>query len=94
MAVVLVALICATRLYLGVHCPSDVLGGIVVGLAWAGFCMATLEASLVLARRRARSRAWLTKLPAPRGAECAPWSRRRQRRMRRRSSGRTASPSG
>jgi hypothetical protein len=24
-----------------------------VGLAWAGFCMATLEASLALARRRA-----------------------------------------
>jgi hypothetical protein len=35
-----------------VHYPSDVLGGIVVGLAWAAFCMATLEASLVLARRR------------------------------------------
>lgn len=53
LAVVMIALICATRLYLGVHYPSDVLGGIVVGLAWAGFCMATLEASLVLARRRA-----------------------------------------
>jgi len=53
LAVVMIALICSTRLYLGVHYPSDVLGGIVVGLAWAGFCMATLEASLVLARRRA-----------------------------------------
>jgi len=52
-AVVLVVLICTTRLYLGVHYPSDVLGGIVVGLAWAAFCMATFEASLVLARRRA-----------------------------------------
>jgi undecaprenyl-diphosphatase len=52
-AVVLVLLICLTRLYLGVHYPSDVIGGIVVGLAWAGFCMATLEASLVLARHRA-----------------------------------------
>jgi undecaprenyl-diphosphatase len=53
LAIVMIALICSTRLYLGVHYPSDVLGGIVVGLAWAGFCMATLEASLVLARRRA-----------------------------------------
>jgi undecaprenyl-diphosphatase len=52
-AVILVVLICTTRLYLGVHYPSDVLGGIVVGLAWAAFCMATFEASLVLARRRA-----------------------------------------
>jgi undecaprenyl-diphosphatase len=51
-AVVLILLICATRLYLGVHYPSDVVGGIVVGLAWSGFCMALFEASLVLARRR------------------------------------------
>ncbi len=51
-AIVMIALICTTRLYLGVHYPSDVVAGIVVGLAWAGFCMATLEASLVLARRR------------------------------------------
>jgi len=53
LAVVMITLICLTRLYLGVHYPSDVLGGIIVGLAWSGFCMATLEASLALARRRA-----------------------------------------
>jgi undecaprenyl-diphosphatase len=63
-AVVMIALICTTRLYLGVHYPSDVLGGIVVGLAWAGFCMATLEASLVLARRRAPEKV-LDERPAP-----------------------------
>jgi undecaprenyl-diphosphatase len=51
-AVLMIALICLTRLYLGVHYPSDVLAGIIVGLAWSGFCMATLEASLALARRR------------------------------------------
>lgn len=51
-AVILILLICSTRLYLGVHYPSDVIAGMLVGLAWAGFCMATLEASLVLARRR------------------------------------------
>lgn len=42
-AIVIVA-ISVSRLYLGVHYPSDVLAGAVVGLAWAAFCMATLEA--------------------------------------------------
>ena len=76
-AVVMIALICFTRLYLGVHYPSDVLGGIIVGLAWSGFCMATLEASLVLARRRAPAR-WSTRSPRR-------WSRpsTAQRRTRR-----------
>ncbi|MDB4914757.1 MAG: rane-associated phospholipid phosphatase, partial [Gemmatimonadetes bacterium] len=66
-AVILILLICLTRLYLGVHYPSDVMGGIIVGLAWAGFCMATLEASLVLARRRAPPQV-VEELPAPKEA--------------------------
>ena len=65
LAVILIALICSTRLYLGVHYPSDVLGGIIVGLAWSGFCMATLEASLALARRRAPASV-VEEAPAPR----------------------------
>jgi undecaprenyl-diphosphatase len=43
-AFVVIALISISRLYLGVHYPSDVVAGVAIGLAWAGFCMATLEA--------------------------------------------------
>jgi len=52
-AVILIVLIGATRLYLGVHYPSDVIAGVIIGLAWAAFCMATLEAIQLYARRRA-----------------------------------------
>ena len=52
-AIVLIMLIGFTRLYLGVHYPSDVIAGMIIGLAWAAFCMATLEAIQLYARRRA-----------------------------------------
>ena len=52
-ALVLVLAIGASRMYLGVHYPSDVAAGMTMGLAWAAFCMAVLEAVQRLAGRRA-----------------------------------------
>lgn len=43
LALLLVMLIGITRVYLGVHYPSDVLAGYAVGFAWAMFCSAGVE---------------------------------------------------
>jgi undecaprenyl-diphosphatase len=53
LAGLLIILISVSRLYLGVHYPSDVIAGVIIGLAWAGFCMATLEAVQLYGRARA-----------------------------------------
>ena len=69
-AVVVVLLIALSRLYLGVHYPSDVAAGVVIGIAWAALCMAMLEATLLYGRRRsATMRA--AEAPSPRDERAA-----------------------
>jgi undecaprenyl-diphosphatase len=60
---VLAVLIGLTRLYLGVHYPTDVLGGWSVGLAWA------LASGLVVRGLRTRSRELRAEVPKAEGAE-------------------------
>ncbi len=54
--VLVIALIGLSRTYLGVHYPSDVIAGAVVGTAWVAFCASLLEVRRVILRARSDRR--------------------------------------
>ena len=56
-AMLIVALIGATRIYLGAHFFTDVLGAIVAGLAWLAFCWTAVETLRKWRKRKERQRA-------------------------------------
>jgi len=55
-ASLLIVLIGISRMYLGVHYPSDVIAGYLAGLAWIGFVVAQWIAVRFFARRRPATR--------------------------------------
>ena len=67
----LITLVSLSRIYIGVHYPSDVVAGLMFGVAWAAFCMAALEATQkYLVRRTQRRRS--TDIPRDTASEPGP----------------------
>jgi len=64
LAALVILAISASRIYLGVHYPSDVVAGMIIGIGWSAFCMATLE-GIQLAARRAGEEISEDEAPAP-----------------------------
>lgn len=71
LATVLVLAIGVSRMYLGVHYPSDVAAGYLMGFAWITFCIFGLEAMEVVQGRSRRQQEKKLPNPPPREQEAA-----------------------
>jgi undecaprenyl-diphosphatase len=71
LAAILILLIGVSRMYLGVHYPSDVIAGYLLGFAWITFCIFGLEAMEVVQGRSRRQEEKKLPNPPPREQEAA-----------------------
>ena len=71
LAAILIIAIGASRMYLGVHYPSDVIAGYLLGFAWIIFCIFGLEAMEVAQGRSRRQEEKKLPNPPPREQEAA-----------------------
>ena len=65
LAIVIITAIGASRMYLGVHYPSDVIAGFLGGMAWLAFVISSLRALQFFAKRRPETRSEERDLDAP-----------------------------
>ncbi|HEX9895460.1 MAG TPA: phosphatase PAP2 family protein [Gemmatimonadales bacterium] len=71
LAAILIVAIGASRMYLGVHYPSDVIAGYLLGFAWITFCIFGLEAMEVAQGRSRRQQEQKLPNPPPRESAAA-----------------------